>query len=189
MKTPMAPPFKIHVDPTGTPVDITNYRGMIGSLLYLTARRHDIMYATCLCARYQANPKESHLAAVKHIFRKKQNPVSTSNAEAEYVAAGSCCAQIFWMKNQLQDYDKFYSQIPILCDNSGAIAIANNPVLHSRSKHIDIRYHFIRDHVSKSDIELHFIPTDLQLADLFAKPLDETRFNFLVGSLGMLNFE
>ncbi|KAI3727550.1 hypothetical protein L6452_16166 [Arctium lappa] len=224
-------------DSTGKSVDITNYRGMIGSLLYLTASRPDIMYATCLCARYQANPKESHLAVVKRIFRylkgtmnlglwypkdsgfdligysdsdfagskvdrksttsscqllggnlvswssKKQNSVSTSTAEAEYVAAGSCCAQILWMKNQLQDYAKVYSHVPILCDNSSAIAIANNPVLHSRSKHIDIRYHFIRDHISKGDIELHFIPTDLQLADLFTKPLDEARFNFLVGSL------
>ncbi|KAI3669613.1 hypothetical protein L6452_40903 [Arctium lappa] len=120
---------------------------------------------------------------------KKQHSVSTSTSEVEYVAAGSCCAQILWMKNQLQDYDQFYSRVPILCDNSSAIAIANNPVLHSRSKHIDIRYHFIRDHISKGDIELHFIPTDFKLADLFTKPLDEARFNFLIGSLGMLNFE
>ncbi|KAI3685730.1 hypothetical protein L6452_34988 [Arctium lappa] len=241
MKTPMAPPLKLHDDPDGVSVDITSYRGMIDSLLYLTASRPDIMFATFLCARYQANPKESHLAAVKRIFRylkgtmnlglwypkdsgfdlmgysdsdfagskidrksttgscqllgdklvswssKKQNSVSTSTAEAEYVAAGSCCAQILWMKNQLRDYNQLYSHIPILCDNSSAIAIANNPVLHSRSKHIDIRYHFIQDHISKGDIELHFIPTDLQLTDLFTKPLDEAQFKFLIGELGMLN--
>ncbi|KAI3771788.1 hypothetical protein L6452_02956 [Arctium lappa] len=120
---------------------------------------------------------------------KKQKSVSTSTAEAEYVAAGSCCAQILWMKNQLRDYNQLYSHIPILCDNSSAIAITNNPVLHSRSKHIDIRYHFIRDHISKCDVELHFIPTDLQLADLFTKPLDEARFKFLIGELGMLNID
>ncbi|KAJ9542522.1 hypothetical protein OSB04_029028 [Centaurea solstitialis] len=241
MKTPMAPPLKLDSDPNGNSVNITEYRGMIGSLLYLTASRPDIMFSTCLCARFQADPKESHLYAVKRIFRylkgtpdlglwypkdsgfdligysdsdfagskldrksttgscqllggklvswssKKQHSVSTSTAEAEYVAAGSCCAQILWMKNQLQDYDQQFTQVPILCDNSSAIAIANNPVLHSRSKHIDIRYHFIRDHISKGDIELHFIPTEYQLADLFTKPLDEARFNFLVGELGMIN--
>lgn len=115
--------------------------------------------------------------------------MSTSTAEAEYVAAGSCCAQILWMRNQLRDYNQRYTSVPILCDNSSAITIANNPVLHSRSKHIDIRYHFIRDHVSKGDVELHFIPTDLQLADLFTKPLDEARFKFLIGELGMLTYD
>lgn len=93
------------------------------------------------------------------------------------------------MRNQLRDYNQRYTSVPILCDNSSAITIANNPVLHSRSKHIDIRYHFIRDHVSKGDVELHFIPTDLQLADLFTKPLDEARFKFLIGELGMLTYD
>ena len=241
MKTPMAPPVKLDADTDGKSVNVTTYRGMIGSLLYLTASRPDIMFSTCLCARYQANPKESHLIAVKRIFRylkgtpslglwypkdsgfdltgysdsdfagckldrkstsggcqllggklvswssKKHNSVSTSTAEAEYVAAGSCCAQILWMKSQLADYDIEFTKIPIYCDNTSAIAISNNPVLHSRTKHIDVRYHFIRDHVLKGDVELHFIPTDYQLADLFTKPLDENRFNFLISELGMLN--
>ena len=145
---------------------------MIWSLLYLTMRRPDIMYSTCLCAHYQADPKESHLIAVKRIFRylkgipnlglwypkdsgfdliacsdsdfagckldrksttggcqllggkliswtsKKHNSVSTSIVEAEYVTAGSCCAQVLWMRNQLLDYDL------------QLLAIANNPVLH-----------------------------------------------------------
>ncbi|KAI3735591.1 hypothetical protein L6452_15098 [Arctium lappa] len=243
MKTPMAPPLTLNKDPSGKPVNVTAYRGMIGSLLYLTASRPDIMYSTCLCARYQSEPKESHLIAVKRIFRylkgtpnlglwypkdsgfdltgysdsdfagckldrksttggcqllggklvswtsKKQNSVSTSTAEAEYVAAGSCCSQILWMRNQLLDYDLQLSKIPIYCDSTSAIAIANNPVLHSKTKHIEIRYHFIRDHVMNGDIELHFIPTDFQLADIFTKPLDETRFNFLISELGMLNLE
>ncbi|KAI3729523.1 hypothetical protein L6452_18183 [Arctium lappa] len=243
MKTPMAPPLTLSKDPSGKPVNVTAYRGMIGSLLYLTASRPDIMYSTCLCARYQSEPKESHLIAVKRIFRylkgtpnlglwypkdsgfdltgysdsdfagckldrksttggcqllggklvswtsKKQNSVSTSTAEAEYVAAGSCCSQILWMRNQLLDYDLQLSKIPIYCDSTSAIAIANNPVLHSKTKHIEIRYHFIRDHVMNGDIELHFIPTDFQLADIFTKPLDETRFNFLISELGMLNLE
>ncbi|KAJ9557457.1 hypothetical protein OSB04_012071 [Centaurea solstitialis] len=243
MKTPMAPPLSLDKDSKGKPVDVTLYRGMIGSLLYLTASRPDIMYSTCLCARYQAEPKESHLTAVKRIFRylkgtpnmglwyskdsgfdltaysdsdfagckidrksttggchllggklvswtsKKQNFVSTSTAEAEYVAAGICCAQVLWLRNQLQDYDIQLSKIPIYCDNTSAIAIANNPVLHSKTKHIEVRYHFIRDHVMNGVIELHFVPTEYQLADLFTKPLDVTRFNMLLSELGMLNPE
>ncbi|KAJ9557295.1 hypothetical protein OSB04_011909 [Centaurea solstitialis] len=238
MKTPMAPPLSLDKDSKGKPVDVTLYRGMIGSLLYLTASRPDIMYSTCLCARYQAEPKESHLTAVKRIFRylkgtpnmglwyskdsgfdltaysdsdfagskidrksttggchllggklvswtsKKQNSVSTSTAEAEYVAAGICCAQVLWLRNQLQDYDIQLSKIPIYCDNTSAIAIANNPVLHPKTKHIEVRYHFIRDHVMNGDIELHFVPTEYQLADLFTKPLDVTRFNMSSVNLG-----
>ena len=115
--------------------------------------------------------------------------MSTSTAEAEYVAAGSCCAQILWMRNQLADYDLQLSKVPIYCDSTSAIAIANNPVLHSKTKHIEIRYHFIRDHVMNGEIELHFIPTEFQLAVLFTKPLDESRFNMLISELRMLNME
>nr|GEV82071.1 retrovirus-related Pol polyprotein from transposon TNT 1-94 [Tanacetum cinerariifolium] len=174
-------------------------------------------------SRYQANPKESHLTAVKRIFRylkgtpslglwylkysgfnlkgysnsdyagcnmdrkstsgacqflggklvcwsaKKQQSVAMSLAEAEYVAAVGCCANILWMKSQLTNYDIIYKKVPIFCDNTSAIAISNNPVLYSRIKHIDTRYHFIIDHVLKWDIELHFIPTQYQLVDIFTK--------------------
>ncbi|KAJ9562068.1 hypothetical protein OSB04_007228 [Centaurea solstitialis] len=118
---------------------------------------------------------------------KKQNFVSTSTAEVEYVADGSCCAQVLWMRNQLQDYGFQPSKIPIYYDNTSAIAIANNPVLHSKTKHIEIQYHFIRDHAMNGDVELHFVPTEYQLADLFTKPLDEKRFDQLISELGMLN--
>ncbi|GJY54578.1 retrovirus-related pol polyprotein from transposon TNT 1-94 [Tanacetum coccineum] len=120
---------------------------------------------------------------------KKQQSVAMSSAEAEYVAAAGCCASILWMKSQLSDYDIHYKMVPIFCDNTSAIAISNNPVLHSRTKHIDIRYHFIRDHILKGDIELHFIPTEYQLADIFTKPLDEPTFTRLKAELGMLNID
>ncbi|GKD94781.1 retrovirus-related pol polyprotein from transposon TNT 1-94 [Tanacetum coccineum] len=120
---------------------------------------------------------------------KKQSSVAMSSAEAEYVAAAGCCAQVLWIKSQLADYDVLYDKVPIFCDNTSAIAISNNPVLHSRTKHIDIRYHFIRDHILKGDIELHFVPTDLQLADIFTKPLAEPSFTRLVAELGMLNIQ
>ncbi|KAJ9542160.1 hypothetical protein OSB04_028666 [Centaurea solstitialis] len=118
---------------------------------------------------------------------KKQNSVSTSTAEGDYVSAGSCCTQVLWMRNQLLDYGFQLSKIPIFCDNTSAIAIASNPVLHSKTKHIEIRYHFIRDHVMNGDVELHFIPTEYHLANLFTKHLDEKRFNQLISELGMLN--
>nr|GEU97030.1 Toll/interleukin-1 receptor (TIR) domain-containing protein [Tanacetum cinerariifolium] len=126
--------------------------------------------------RYQANPKESHLVAIKIIFRYLK-------AEAEYVVVAGCCAQIIWIKSQLADYDVLYDKVPIFCDNTSSIAISNNSVLHSRTKYIDIRYHFIRDHILKGDIELHFVPTDLQLAFIFTKPLAEPSFTRLVAEL------
>ncbi|GJS01107.1 retrovirus-related pol polyprotein from transposon TNT 1-94 [Tanacetum coccineum] len=218
VKTLMVPPNNLGPDITGKSVNETQYRGKIGSLMYLTASRLDIQFSTCLCARYQANPKKSHLIAVKRIFRYLKGTLSlglwypkclgfdlkgysnsdyagcnmdtkNTSAKAEYVAAAGCCANILWMKSQLIDYDIIYEKVPICCDNTSAIAISNNPVMHSRTKHIDIRYHFIRDHVLKGDIELHFIPTQYQLADIFTKPLDEPTFKRLIVELGMLNID
>ena len=110
-----------------------------------------------------------------------------SSAKAEYVAAAGCCAQVLWIKSQLADYDVHYDKVPIFCDNTSAIAISNNPGLHSRTKHIDIRYHFIRDHIMKGDIELHFYPQSYNWPIFFTKPLSEPRFMTLVAELGMLN--
>nr|GEU30936.1 retrovirus-related Pol polyprotein from transposon TNT 1-94 [Tanacetum cinerariifolium] len=103
---------------------------------------------------------------------------------AQYVAIAGCCTNILWMKSQLTDYDIIYEKVLIFCDNTSAITISNNPVLHSRTKHIDIRYHSIRDHVLKGDIELHFIRTQYQLADIFNNPLEESTFKRLIVELG-----
>ncbi|GKB76319.1 hypothetical protein Tco_0943214 [Tanacetum coccineum] len=118
-----------------------------------------------------------------------QNLVVVLFTKADYVAATRCCAQVLWIKSQLADYDILYDKVPIFCDDTSAIAISNNPVLHSRTKHIDIKYQFIRDHILKGDIELHFVPTDLQLADIFTKLLVELSFTRLVAELGMLNID
>nr|GEZ42956.1 retrovirus-related Pol polyprotein from transposon TNT 1-94 [Tanacetum cinerariifolium] len=177
VKTLMVPPNNLRPDLNGKAVNKKQYRVMIGSLMYQTVSRPHIQLATCLCARYQANPKESHLTAVKRIFRYLK-------VEAEYVAAAGCCGNILWMKTQLTDYDIIYEKVPIFCDNTSAIAISNHQVLHSRTKHIDIIYHFIRDHVLKGDIELHFIPTQYQLADIFTKPLKESTFKRLIVEIG-----
>jgi hypothetical protein len=95
---------------------------------------------------------------------------------AEYIAAEQCCAQLLWMKQTLQDFGYNLSKVPLLCDNESAIRLADNPVEHSRTKHIDIRHHFLRDHQQKGDIDVYHISTENQLADIFTKPLDEKRF-------------
>lgn len=120
---------------------------------------------------------------------KKQQSVAMSSAEAEYVAAAGCCVNVLWMKSQLSDYGIHYKSVPIFCDNTSEIVISNNPVLHQRTKHIDIRYHFIRDHIMNGEIELHFIPTEYQLADIFTKPLDEPTFTRQKTELGMLDID
>jgi len=120
-------------------------------------------------------------------FSKKQKSISTSTAEVEYIATGSYCAQIIRMKNQLLDYGLEFSKIPIYCDNQSAIAMTGNPVQHSMTKHISIRYHFIREHVMEGIVELHFVPTDQQLADIFTKPLCKATFTRLVNELGMVS--
>ncbi|GJX47970.1 retrovirus-related pol polyprotein from transposon TNT 1-94 [Tanacetum coccineum] len=201
MKTPMSTETKLTKDEEGEFVDNTKYRGLIGSLLYLTASRPDIMFSVCLCARFQEDPKTSHLEAVKRIFQyikgtthlglwypkgsgietvvyaesdhagdyvnqkstsgictfigcsltswfsKKQTALAISTTEAEYVSAKKACQQALWMKYALIDYGIGLDDIPIMCDNKGAIDLSENPVQHSRTKHIEIRHHFLRDNV------------------------------------------
>jgi hypothetical protein len=110
-----------------------------------------------------------------------------STAEAEYISAGNCCAQLLWMKQTLLDYWIIFKNVPLMCDNESAVKLATNPVQHSRTKHIDIHHHFLRDHVGKGDISIYSIGTDDQLADIFTKPLDETRFCFLRSEMNVID--
>ncbi|GJZ64270.1 copia protein [Tanacetum coccineum] len=237
--TPMVERTKLDEDLSGIPVDQTKYRSMIGSLMYLTASRPDLVFAVCMCARYQSRPTKKHLEAVKRVFRylqgtinmglwypkdtamaltayadadhagcqdtrrstsgsaqflgdklvswssKKQTSTSISSTEAEYIAMSGCCAQILWMRSQLSDYGFAYNRIPLYCDNKSAIALCCNNVQHSRSKHIDIRHHFIREQVEKGVVELYFVRTEYQLADIFTKALPRERFEFILPRLGM----
>ncbi|GJY92120.1 hypothetical protein Tco_0507902 [Tanacetum coccineum] len=213
--TPMATKH-LDADLSGTPIDQTKYRSMVGALMYLTASRPDIVHATCYCARYQAKPTEKHLTAVKRSFfdsdhagcldsrkstsggiqflggdklvswsSKKQDCTSMSSAEAEYVSLSVCCVQVLWLRTQLTDYGFHFDKIPMYCDSKATIAISCNPVQHSRTKHIDVRYHFIKEQVEKGIVELFFVGTEYQLADLFTKALSEDRFKYLVRRLGM----
>ncbi|GJR56665.1 retrovirus-related pol polyprotein from transposon TNT 1-94 [Tanacetum coccineum] len=207
VKTPMVPPNNLRPDLSGKSVNETQYKGMIGSLMYLKGTPSlglwypkcsgfdlkgysDSDYAGCNMDR-KSTSGDCQLLGGKLVYwsAKKQQSVAMSLAKAEYVAAARCCANILWMKSQLTEYDIIYEKVPIFCDNTSAIAISNNPVLHSRTKHIDIRYHFIRDHVLKGDIKLYFIPTQYQLADIFTKPMDEPSFKILIIELGMLNID
>ncbi|GKB16626.1 putative ribonuclease H-like domain-containing protein [Tanacetum coccineum] len=184
-------------------VDVHLYRSMVGSLMYLTASRPDIMFVVCACARFQVSPKVSHLHTVKRIFRylkgqpklglrypmdspfdleafsdsdyagasldrksttrgcqflgirliswqcKKQTIVANSTTKAEYVAAANCCGHVLWIQNQMLNYGFNFMNTKIHIDNERTICIVKNPVFYSKTKHIEIRHHFIRDSYEK----------------------------------------
>nr|GFC44421.1 hypothetical protein [Tanacetum cinerariifolium] len=197
---------KLDLDQNGTLVDATKYRGMIGALMYLTSSRPKIVHATYLCARYQAKPTEKHLKEVKRIFCYLQGIVNTGLwytkdsgfeltgfSDADYAGckdsfkSTSGGAQ-FLGENLLTDYGFNFTKIPIYYDSKSAIAISCNPVQHSKTKHIAVRYHFIKEHVEKGMTELYFVKTDYQLADIFTKALLTNRFNYLVRRLGIAQF-
>ncbi|GJZ67968.1 retrovirus-related pol polyprotein from transposon TNT 1-94 [Tanacetum coccineum] len=209
--TPMATKH-LDADLSGTPVDQTKYRSMVGALMYLTASRPDIVHATCYCARYQAKPTEKHLAAVKRIFRYLKDSINmglwypkdtgfelTAFSDSDHAGCldsrkstsggiqflGGDKLVILLLRTQLADYGFHFDKTPMYCGSKAAIAISCNPVQHSRTKHIDVRYHFIKEHVENGIVELFFVGTEYQLADLFTKALSEDRFKYLVRRLGM----
>nr|GEW63083.1 retrovirus-related Pol polyprotein from transposon TNT 1-94 [Tanacetum cinerariifolium] len=116
---------------------------------------------------------------------KKQDYTSMSSAEAEYVSLSACCTQVPWLRTQLIDYGFHFDKIPMYCDSKTAIAISCNPVQHFRTKHIDVRYHFIKEHVENGIVKLFLVGTEYQLGDLFTKALPEDRFKYHVRRLGM----
>jgi hypothetical protein len=116
---------------------------------------------------------------------RKKSSVAQSTTEAEYVAAASCCSQLLWISYTLRDFGEECTQIQILCDSTIAISVEKNLVLHSRTKHIEVRCHFLRDNVEKGTIVLSHVPTQDQLADIFTKPLDQATFVRLRGKLGV----
>ncbi|RVW77480.1 Retrovirus-related Pol polyprotein from transposon RE2 [Vitis vinifera] len=210
-RTPMPTNLKISKDEFGKVVEETLYKSMIGSLLYFTASRLDIAFSVGVCARYQECPKESHLIALKRIIRYivgtlelgfwypfdthsdvacytdvdwAGNVDDRKNTSATYIAAGSFCSQLLWIKQMLRDYGIDQGTI-VFCDNTSAINISKNPALHSRTKHIDIRHHFIRDLVEDKVVSLEYVPTEGQIVNILTKPLDVSRFESLRKSIGL----
>ncbi|KAA0032034.1 F5J5.1 [Cucumis melo var. makuwa] len=190
---------------------LSQEKSIVGSLLYLTASRPDIAYVVGICARYQADPRISHLEAIKRILKYVHgtndfgmiysynttptlvgycdadwaSSADNCKTKAEYMAIGSGCTQLIWMKNILHEYGFDQDTITLYCDNMSAIDISKNPVQHSRTKHINIRRHFIRELVEDKAIRLDHIRTNLQLADIFTKPLDANSFEYLRAGLGV----
>ncbi|GJV78108.1 hypothetical protein Tco_1509692 [Tanacetum coccineum] len=224
--TPMETSKPLMKDENAEDVDVHLYRLMIGSLMYLTSSRPDIMFVVCACARFQVTPKVSYLHVVKRIFRylkgqlklglwypkdspfdleaysdsdyagasldrksttggcqflgnrliswqcKKQTIVANSTTEAEYVAAASCYRQVLWIQNQMLYYGYNFMNTKISINNESTICIHKNPVFHSKTKHIKIKHHFIRDSHEKRLIQVIKIHTDHNVADLLTKALD-----------------
>ena len=201
-------------DEAGQQVDSTEYRGLIGSLLYLIASRSNIQFGIFLCARFQSNPKESHFKGAKRILKYlkgtinvglwypnesnivlsgfsdsdyagykldrkstsgtchllgssliswnsiKQACVALSTTEVEYIAIRHACAQRIWLKYHLIDYGVKLEKVPLYCDNTSAIDLTKNPIQYSKTKHIEIKHHFIRDHIQNCVIEIKFVKTE-----------------------------
>ncbi|GKA97387.1 retrovirus-related pol polyprotein from transposon TNT 1-94, partial [Tanacetum coccineum] len=202
--TLMVEKSKLDEDTQGKAIDPTYYHGMVGTLMYLTSSRPDLVYTVYMCARYQARPTKKHLHAIKRIFRylrgtinrglwySKDSAISlTAFADADHAGCQDtrCSTSgILWMRSQLIDYGLGFNKIPMYCDNKSVIALCCNNVQHSRSKHIDIRYHFIKEQVEDGVVELYFVRTEYQLADIFTKALCLERIKLLIDKLGMRSF-
>ncbi|GJU24394.1 retrovirus-related pol polyprotein from transposon TNT 1-94 [Tanacetum coccineum] len=179
--TPMVEKNKLDEDLQGTPIDATLYRDMIGSLMYLTSN-----HVGCQDTRRNTSGSAQFLDdKLVSWSSKKQKSTTISSTKAEYIALSGCCSQILWMRSQLTDYGFQFNKIPLYYDNKSEIALCCNNVQHSRAKHIDVRYHFIKDQVENGITELYFVWTEYQLADIFTKSLPQEIFNFLIENLGM----
>ena len=242
VRNPMVPGTILSKDDVGAPVDVTKFKQAVGSLMYLTATRPDLMYGVSLISRYMANPKESHWAAAKRIFRylkgtidhglfyqkgkkidftaysdsnyagdlddrrstsgsvfmmgttavswasKKQPVVSLSTTEAEYIAAASCACQCIWLRRILKHLGLEEKEATkILCDNNSTIQLSKNPVLHGRSKHIAVRFHFLRDLVNEQVVQLKYCNTNEQVADVMTKAVKLDQFEKFRRMLGVVD--
>ncbi|KAI4385690.1 hypothetical protein MLD38_003685 [Melastoma candidum] len=175
LSTPMSTNAIVEKDESGKDADPSIYR-----------RYSDADFAGCKIDRKSTSGTYQLLGDMLISWHsKKQASVALSTAEAEYVAAASCCAQLLWMRQQLEDYGFKFDNIPIRCNNTSAINLTKNPVQHSRSKHIELRHHFIRDHVQNGSIVVEYVSTETQLCDIFTKPLNFEKFSKLRMELGI----
>jgi hypothetical protein len=239
VKNPVVPGFKLGKDEDGTSVDATNYKQMVGSLMYLNATRPDLAYVLSLISRFMERPTKLHQQAIKRVMRylkgtaelgifykrgeeklmaysdsdyardiddrkstsgyvfllgsgavawssKKQPVVTLSTTEAEFIAAASCACQSVWMHRILEKLGHEQNKCTVVfCDNSSTINLSKNPVLHAKSKHIDVRFHFLRDLTKDGVIKLEHCDSKDQIADIMTKPLRQHVFLKFRESLGV----
>nr|GEV89630.1 hypothetical protein [Tanacetum cinerariifolium] len=195
--TLMVEKSKLDEDKEGKAIDLLHYRGMIGTLLYLTASRPDLQFAICMCARYQARPTEKHFHAVKRIFQYLRGtvnrglwyPKDSSIALTAFVDAdhAGCQNTRQSISSSLQFLGDRLISWSSKRQKSAAISSTEAEYI-ALSKYIDIRYHFIKEHVENGVIKLYFVNTECQLADLFTKALGRDRIEFLINKLGMRSF-
>nr|GEX82318.1 hypothetical protein [Tanacetum cinerariifolium] len=206
INTPMVDRLKLDEDPLGIPIDQTRFHSMVGSLIYLTASRPDLVFAVCMCARYQTSPTKKHLEALKWVFRYLRGTINwglwyskdTAMALTAYTYADhagcqdtrrSTSGSAQFLGNKLVSWSSKKQKSTTISTTEAkyisiAIALWCNNVQHSRSKKIDICHHFIREKVKNGIVELYFVTTDYQLAGLFTKALPRERFEFLLPRLG-----
>ncbi|GKD28870.1 hypothetical protein Tco_1239648 [Tanacetum coccineum] len=179
IKTPMSSETKLTRDEDEESIDDTKYRGMI-------------VYADSDHARDYVDRKSTSgvgtfmECCLTSWFSKKQTALAISTTEAEYVSTEKACKQALWMKQALVDYNIILDDIPVLCDNKGTINLSKNPVLHSRTKHIEIRHHFLRDNVQKGNISIEIVSFEDNIADILTKPLKREPFNLHRLGLGLM---
>nr|GEV13064.1 hypothetical protein [Tanacetum cinerariifolium] len=212
--TPMVKKSKLDEDTQWKAVDPTHYHRMVGTLMYLTASRPDLTFVVCMGLWY---PKDSSIALTAYAdadhvgcqdtrrstsgsmqllgerlvswsSKRQKKSAAISSTDAEYIALSGCCAQVLWMRSQLTDYGLGFNKILMYYDNKSIIALCYNNVQHYRSKHTDIRFHFIKVQVENRVVKLYFVNIEYQLADIFTKALGRERIEFLINKLGMRSF-
>ncbi|GJX38239.1 hypothetical protein Tco_0251542 [Tanacetum coccineum] len=184
--TPMVEKSKLDEDTQRKAIDPTHYRGMVGTLMYLMATYADADHAGCQDTRRSTSGSMQLLRdRLVSWSSKRQKSAAISSTEVKYIALSGCCAQVLWMRSQLTDNGLGFNQIPMYCDNKIAIALCCNNVQHSRSKHIDIRFHFIKEQVENIVVELYFVNKEYQLADIFTKAIGREIIEFFINKLGM----
>nr|GEV96434.1 retrovirus-related Pol polyprotein from transposon TNT 1-94 [Tanacetum cinerariifolium] len=209
LDTLMVEKSKMDEDPQRKAVDPTHYHGMVGTLMYLTASRPDLTFDVFMCARGLWYPKDSSIALTSYAdvdhagcqdtrqllgkrlvswSSKRQKSDAISSTKAKYIALSGCFAQVLWMRSQLIDYGLGFNKNSMYYDNKSAIALCCNNVQHSRSKCIDIRFHFIKEQVENGVVELYFVNTEYQLVDIFTKVLCRERIKFLINKPRMQSF-
>nr|GEU29241.1 hypothetical protein [Tanacetum cinerariifolium] len=176
--TPMVEKNKLDEDLQGTPDDATLYRGILDPSYVDHAGCQDIIRSTSGSTQFLGDKLVSWSS-------KKQKSIAISSIEAGYIVLSGCCTQILWMRSQLIDYGFQFNKISLYCDNKSAIALCCNNIRHSRAKHIDVRYNFIKEQVENEIVKLYFVWTEYQLANIFTKPLPRERFNFLIEKLDL----